>query len=354
MSKNKTHLSSELLVKTRKKYRRHNVTGAVLLGLLVLILYFAYVFLVAAYKGYGGDAPLDFVSKWTFLDKLPYFSVDISITEVFKGIAIKGDILYRLLVLVGAILLSVLISWIYGFAHGKKLNKKYQNKYLSTLVNESKKFDIDIVMPKQQKKSEIDKNLTETLKLVPAVDANLKSTLSMSSPVLSWDGSEMTYTYKDKTRNGFLMRTVLEQSKVDGFVQLRNYGKPIIGDYLGNPISKFGFADNNKLSRFVCYSTLDQAIYKVIDGRIAQEVFNLQHFLTSSIVITLAGNNLSVFVDGFKFNLTRPLKKKIDGDLINHQVEAIAALNQVFTKISESFSKDVVSPVEDMVATGLE
>lgn len=354
MSKKNAQPSPQLLVKTRKKYRRHNVVGALLLGLLVLVIYFAYVFLVSARKGYGGKDPLSFVSSWTFIDKLPYFNTDINILDIFKGTAIKDDLLYRILVLGGALVLSIVISWLYGLVHGRRLNRKYKNKYLSTVIASAKEFDIDLIIPQKTKKIAVDKMLGETLKMAAAVDAKPSSTLSMSSPVLSWDGLEMTYTYKDKTRNAFLMRTVLEQSKTEGFIQLRNYGKPIVSDYQGNPLNKYGFADNNKLSRFVCYSSLDQSIYKVIDSRVAQEVFNTQHFLSSSIVITLAGNDLSIFIDGFKLNLVRPLKRKIDSDLIVHQAEAIAALNQVFTRISETLSRDLLTPSEDLAATGLE
>lgn len=363
MSKAKTPATPNQIIKLRRKYRRHNVIGSFLWGFLIIFLMFAYVFLYSGYYGYGGAGGLTFMDTWHWIRYIPYFDTELSIIAIFTGDLtpaeyFQGDTLYRFLILVGTIVLAVLVAVIYGIAHGRRLKKKYKNAYLASLVNSTKFYDVDIDILDKKTSAAASESHMETLKMAGAIEAKTEDMINFKNPTLDYVGVQVTYKYKDAVRNGYLLSTTLEKSKTEGFIQLRNYGKPIITDYQGQNLERYGFADNNTLSRFVCYSNLDQEIYRVIDSKMAQEIFNIQHFLSSSIVVTLAGNDLSIFIDGFRLKLDRPLKKKIastgDKTLIDNQAEALAALDACFTNIAKTFTKELIESFEESATTGLE
>ena len=87
------------------------------------------------------------------------------------------------------------------------------------------------------------------------------------------------------------------------------------------------------LERFVCYAKENENIYRFIDEKGAKSIFDIQHFLSSPIVITLAGNNLSIFIDGFLLKVAKPYNKKIDENFLNEEVKTFASLNKLFFKI---------------------
>lgn len=63
------------------------------------------------------------------------------------------------------------------------------------------------------------------------------------------------------------MTMVLDNPKDLSFVQFRNFGQPLITNYEDINLTKYGFADNNLLSRFVCYAKENENIYRFIDEK---------------------------------------------------------------------------------------
>ena len=116
----------------------------------------------------------------------------------------------------------------------------------------------------------------------------------------------------------------------------------MITNYEDINLTKYGFADNNLLSRFVCYAKENENIYRFIDEKGAKSIFDIQHFLSSPIVITLAGNNLSIFIDGFLLKVAKPYNKKIDENFLNEEVKTFASLNKLFFNLARSFSKELL------------
>lgn len=345
MAKKEIKKDSQLLVKTRKKYRRSNVIWSIVWFFVVLLLAFIYVFLYAGYNGYGSKGALGFMSKWSFLEHLPYFSTTMPLWAIFTGTPakeyFKGDMLYRFILLISVFVLAVLVCVLHAVLNGRRLNKKYQRLYATVLQSELEEKDSNLVLHGKNS-GEISKSshVADLLKYSGALDSETSDAMTVSDEKMTWDGVQVEYKYNEKKRNGFLMATTLESSKVDGYLQLRNYGKTLINDYNGINLEKYGFADNNLLSKFVCYSTLDQKIYRTIDLDLAQQIFNLQHFLSSSVVVTLADNDFFVFIDGFKLNLVRPLKEKITADFVKDQAVALNALHQVFKNIGMQLLND--------------
>lgn len=253
----------------------------------------------------------------------------------------SGPTLYRFILLVGIIVLSIVLSVVYGVCHGKRLNKKYRKLYVKVIQNEISEHECTLnVYNKKNDSITASEDVKETLKLAGALNSVPSSSITVGDDNLSWDGVQVQYTYNDKKRNGFLLKTTLESSKINGFLQLRNYGRSLVSDYNGVNLDKYGFADNNLLSRFVCYSTLDQRIYRAIDLELAQQIFNLQHFLSSSVVVTLADCDYSVFIDGFKLNMFRPLKEKVSVEFVHEQAQALVALHQVFSNVGKLLLND--------------
>ena len=346
MAKKLIDYTPELLVKKRKKYRRNNVIGSILMFFLLPVLAFIYVFLYAGYHGYAGKEGLDWMVKnLSFLKSLPYFKTDVSIIAIFQGTSaaeyFKGDTLYRFIILVSVIVLAFVVSILYGVLHGRKLNKKYQKLYVKVIQNKISEHKCELVVHGKKDRSIITSDaVKEDLKLAGTVDSTALSSITGGDDSLTWDGVQVEYTYNNKKRNGFLLTTNLESSKINGFLQLRNYGRSLVSDYKGENLEKYGFADNNLLSRFICYSTLDQRIYRVIDLELAQNIFNMQHFLSSSIVVTLSDDRYTVFIDGFKLNLIRQLKEKVTAEFISEQALALVALHQVYSNVGKLLVND--------------
>ena len=336
MSKSVISKTSEI-ANLRKKLRRSNVLQAILLAFILICLYVAYVFLAVASKGYNGKNPI-FTFKYEWMKKVfVYFDTIESIFN-FNNIFSNQDLLFRWIALVSIVVLSALVGVLYGFLHGKACKKKYKKRYQKALEEEVKinGLTMDVL------KNNPDENMTKSsLTRANITKANQGEVINFSSPSISWTGIQYDYIYNDKKRNGYLIQTILPRSRTEGLIQFRTFGRPSMSEYESNEIKKYGFAENPKMGEYVCYTTLGQGIYSVIDSTVVDALYSFKQYVGCGIIVTLAGSNLSIFIDGFKLNLTKELKEKIPfEDFIERQATALAALHKCVSAIANSFTAD--------------
>lgn len=336
MSKSVISKTSEI-ANLRKKMRRSNVVQAILLAFLLICLYVIYVFLSVASKGYNGKEPLFTFNQDWLKNIFVYFDTTESLFN-FNDIFKNSSIMFRWITIVCVVLLSVFLGIFYGVLHGKSCEKKYKNKYQKALIEEVKinGLSMDIL------KSNPDENNTKSaLTRANISKPNASEIISFSSPSISWNGIQYNYTYNDKKRNGYLIQTTLPRSRTEGLIQFRTFGRPSMNEYESNEIRKYGFAENPKMGEYVCYTTLGQGIYAVIDSTVVDALYNFKQYVGCGIIVTLAGSSLSIFIDGFKMVLTKGLKEKIPSDdFIERQAAAIAALHKCVSAIANSFTAD--------------
>lgn len=337
---------SEELLKKRKKYRKTTAIWGSVIFFLTLAIPFAYVFLFGCYNGYGGNKPVEFMQSWNWLRNIKYF--DSAITTPFFNIFDNGfdsfvseGNIFRLLIFFGTIILAICLTIGFCFLSTLIFKKKYSKKYLWTISKIAE--SIGMMIEFYDDSNNIDtQEINGILKNAGVLDQTLYENIIVKDKNIGWNGIQLQYELKKKKRNAFLMTMVLDNPKDLSFVQFRNFGQPLITNYEDINLTKYGFADNNLLSRFVCYAKENENIYRFIDEKGAKSIFDIQHFFSSPIVITLAGNNLSIFIDGFLLKVAKPYNKKIDENFLNEEVKTFASLNKLFFNLARSFSKELL------------
>lgn len=339
MSKSVISKTTEL-TKLRTKYLRDNIAGSFFVGLAVLVVYFGYVFMGISLEGYGLAEPLIKTNMDWVYKVFVYFDTTKSLFDFdgLKSNPIDLSNIWRLVVLVAAIILAIALAWIYGVVHGRRLEKKYANKYgallseevrINGLTIESKVADVEQVKLKT--------DLTRANVEKPVCS---KNSIIISSPSFSWEGFQHEYKYNNQSRDGYLIHADVDNPRASGLIQFRTYGRPSMTEFENNEIKKYGFAENPKMSEYVCYTSLGQDIYSAIDNTVADALYDFKQYVGCGIVVTLASNSLSIFIDGFKLSLTKPLKENLDVDFLERQAMAVAALHKCVGAIVSAFSAD--------------
>ena len=327
MSKNVISQSADL-VKLKKKYKRRNILESLLLALLILVLFGVYIFLAAVTQG----RYMDFVFSFSLgFDFFKYYPLDTLIFDL----SIKTNI-FRLSILLGVIALSILVGVAYYFLHYNRLNKKFKSIYLKDLIAEAKINGIVIDYNKELVPND---PYAQRLELMNIPLTHRETSYQFSTPMLSWEGVQ--YTYGEDKRDGFLVSTDLSKARTQGLIQLRTIGAPSIKQYQGLDISKYGFGEDNRISDFICFTSLGNDIYLAINTKVADALSELRNFLKSELVVMVTGEKLSIFIDGFRLSLTNGLDAKLSNDLLERQAEALVALHQVITALSMALSGEI-------------
>lgn len=339
MSKSVISKTTEL-TKLRTRYSRSNIAGSFFVGLAVLAVYFGYIFMAISLEGYVLAEPLiDTSIDWVY-KVFVYFDTTKSLFD-FDGLRanpIDLSNIWRIVVLIGVVILSVVLAILYGVVHGRRLHKKYAAKYEALLTEEVRINGLTIeskVAVGEQIKIKTDLTRANVDKPVCS-----KKSIIISSPSFSWDGIPYEYKYNNKVRDGFLIHADIDNPRASGLIQFRTYGRPSMAEFENNEIKKYGFAENPKMSEYVCYTSLGQDIYSAIDNTVADALYDFKQYVGCGIVVTLASNSLSIFIDGFKLSLIKTLKDHLDVDFLERQATAIAALHKCVGAIVSAFSAD--------------
>ena len=327
MGKNVISQSDEL-IRINKKMKRSNFLQTVLISFSVLFLFLLYVFLVVLAKGnYCSLGTNVYLESLSFL---PYFDISTRFDD-FSSI----DTILRYVTLVSVLIVASLAGVIYYFLHLKKVNRIYKEKYMKYLSAETKINGI--VLSNQEQNQDVSQELDAMNISLPSKEKEYQ----VSTPLLCWSGTQYTYSYLNERRDGFLVQTTLSKVKSHGLVQLRTYGSPSIKQYQGLSITKYGFGEDNKISNFVCYTSLGNEIYLMINSKVADALCNLKNFVRSDIIINIIGEKVMIFIDGFRMSLTKNIKEKLKPDILEKQAEAIVAFHQVINELVVAFSGEI-------------
>lgn len=320
------------LEKLRKKYLHKVGWGS-------FFVWFVLSLLIAAYVGlaiYGqGSYVLPFVKdpikfgnipnwmKWT--SSLPYFKevTQYSVFQIMVDGKLNVNNLLRCIVLVVGVLLPIILSIVTMLCLKNSKRKLYTTTYNEVVKNRLQaEHEIEFV-PYTASKEDLTNPL---LRSIQTEDCNKKDCYLISKKNVEILAQQITYKYKDQTRYGFLLKCNLTKVRNSAFIQLRNYGKLNVEVYEGNPITKLGFEQGQSFQDFICYSSLGQATYKVVDINICKAIDDIRNFTQAGIVFTLEKTELSCFLEGFELHITRKLEEKLSDSLIERQAIALNVL----------------------------
>jgi len=332
MQKNVISQSNEL-IHLRNSYRRRNLIESIFIGIGVVFLWFIYVFLYCSAHGYQNYtfAPL---GRWTFFDFLAYPDLSSNIFDFSNSSSI-----IRLSIIFAVVILAIGCAFLYHFLHLKRLQNKYEKEYMKLLIEEAKINGIILSSNKESNVSE--EELNKTIELLSISEPVKVKNYQMSTSMFSWDGIQYKYFRDGKKRDAFMISADLTKARSHGFVQLRTFGEPSIKQYDGLPIKQYGFGDILKLASFVCYTSLGQDIYLIIDKKVANALSSFYQFVRSDIVVMVIGNKLTIFIDGFQLKLVHQLDEKIPNHILESEAEALIALHQGIFAIEEAFSGEI-------------
>jgi hypothetical protein len=295
-----------------------------------------YVLFAALGKGYYGlSSPFGTVSVFA---GVPYFDM----TSFLFDFSVSSNI-YRFVTLLGVILLSVFLFFATFRLRRNKFDYLYQSEFMKLLEEEGKINGL-IIDRIEEKEND---SLISSLGMLNISSPFNYGSLQFSSALLSWNGRQYSYLREGKKRDGLLITTDLSKAKSHAFIQLRTFGEPSIKQYEGLLVKKYGLSDITGLGDFVCFTTLGQDIYLVLDKKTIEAVSTFYSFVKCDIIIMVIGDKLTIFLDGFKLRLTRQLKDRLPSQILEEEAEALVALHQSITGLEVALSGDVSFAPED-------
>jgi hypothetical protein len=321
---------SDELHRLQLSLRSKNAWGGIGLGFLVVLLFLVYLLLAALGHGYYGlSAPFGSVS---WLSGIRYLDMTSFLFDFSSASSLP-----RFFILLGVLALAAAVGIIYGKLHARRLDRIYQDKFLKLLTEEAKINGLVIdYKPKADLASSQD-----ALRLFNIASPDPSFSFNFSTPLLSWEGKQLTYLRDGKKRPAFLISTELSKARTHAFIQLRTFGEPDIKQYEGLPIMKYGFGDMAGLQDFVCFTTLGQDIYLVIDKKTAESLASFYAFVRCDIIVMAIGDRLTIFLDGFQMKVTHGLADSLPPQILEQEAEALVALHQSITSLSAAFAGEI-------------
>lgn len=342
MAKQKVISSTYQLEKKRKSLKRGIGASGFFAWFIPFLLGGGYVGLAIAGKGsyllpFNNQVVQWKTPSWlSWASKIPYFDEckTISLFDFSSTTTI-----YRLIIAIAIILVPIILAIVVSCVKRSKANKKYAKAYndtLNLLANETNGLTYRHLNPKTSKVN----FANGLLRSLEKDNATVLEMLTMEEQNKYLDSCQYQFTYKGKQRHGLLMQLSLNKIKTSGLLQFRSYGKFSMSEYEGQPIKKLGFAEGDQVYNFICYTSLGEEVYKVVDGFITKAIALLHKYVPCGIVITLEKSDLYVFFDGFKLNLARPLKQKLPTNLLEKQARAINTLFDKVMNLAKAFCQD--------------
>ncbi len=327
--------------KEQKKLIRRNILQGISISLGVFLLYFAYVFLASLSRGYFLFNN-NFFGSVSALNFIPYFDTSVSLFDF----SIKESI-YRLVILLVVILVCVFICLLYVKLHYLKLNKKYRKKYEESLISEAKLNGI-LLDTNYQEKLDVIKDNEKILESMSIYNSKIGSQYELKTSLV--DLKMYAYKYKndnESKKDGLLISTKLSKVRTHSFLEIRSSGEPSFDRFDGLKINKYGFDEISSITNFICYTTLGQEVYLIINKKVADAISKLSFYVKTDVIILLKEDTLYIFLEGFKFNFVKDLKNKLDPQILEKQAEALLGFQQVISKIVNGLNGEVVFKQEE-------
>lgn len=340
MAKRKEIASTDQLIDYRKKLTRRAAWWGVFWSLVVVVVYFAYVFLAVAPQGYGAEPAFDWAVDWTF--KLPYFDTTIPLTQLSDY-----TVVLRWVILLVAVIFAVVL----GIVVDKLLLSSYKNKAigahdkaLGNLVKNA--YGIRTVyIPGKGYADESD-----VIEVTNVDEAEKSFTIVLSDQIISFDASQYTYTFDGEECSGVLAVTELVKSKVAGFLQFRTFGTPDTGIVDGKTVDQFNVHEPRLANEFTVYSTLKKPeVDAFITPELASHLIKLRRLVEGGLVVTIQNSTLSVLIDGMTLTVGKGLNQNLQSGFLERQGTAVKALFDIFEGLVQD-STFVADPEVPLVA----
>lgn len=324
---------SETLAKERKRFLHRAVFLSLLYAFLFFLLFALYVLLAAFGHGYAGlSAPFGTIEA---LAVLPYFDMSKSLADFSTPSAF-----YRWGMILAAFLISVLIYLVSHALYKRRYGRKYLALYEKLVEEETRILGLSLDMLPVFTEAD-QEALEEEIGIFGLAEVKGEKAYQFSTPLLSWKGTQVRYLRDGKKRDGFFLSCDLSKAKSRALIQLRTYGSLERKQYDGLPIHAYGFGDVPSLSAFTCYTTLGQDIYLVFEKRTADAISALYSFVSSDLILTVIGEKLSIFIDGFRLKLVHPLKEKVPPSVLEKESEALTAFHRYVANIALALSDEM-------------
>lgn len=326
---------SSLIIKEQKKLIRNNILVGVIIGVGIFLIYFLYVLLHSLGNGYF-LFPNSIFGKVSGLAFIRYFDTNTNLFDFSKQSSLA-----RFIFLVCIILVCILVSVVYIKLHYMKINAKFKKDYEQALISESKLNGLVLDLHVQLKEDELDEN-AKTLEYMSIYDSTFKDKTKISTSLVELNAS--SYVYKDENgfkKDGVLISTNLSKIRTHSFLEIRSNGQPSFDRYDGLKINKYGFDEISSIANFICYTTLGQEVYLIINKKVADSISKFSFFVKTDVIISLKEDKLNIFLEGFKFNFDSNLKDKLEPQILEKQAEALVGLQQVITKIVNGLNGEV-------------
>ena len=253
-----------------------------------------------------------------------YYSKN-SASLAFLSFAYGNYWLTILFFIILATALLVPFTFLYRHVYNKK-NRKFHQKYLELIFNECHYNEVNYAF----RKKTLDKNLFKEMEeYINVKEMESKYVLSDANPKRYFEYHQVLYKKEQKNKKSGVLLIYRNTNYLEGFLQIRTKGEPLKRNYLEKDILRFGFTRHTGLQAFEVYSTLGSLTYNYEKKEVASKIEELKNFLHSDFVITRVGSVITIFFEGFEFNLTNGLKNSYHQSDFDAKVDALLRLHEL-------------------------
>lgn len=323
---------TENLIKLQKKLRLKSLIYGLLLAFIPLFLLFIYVLFYAL-----GHTYAPFFSKVS-VKAFAFFAYFDTSKNMFDFSVVTN--IYRFILLLVCIGLGVVIFFLFNYFYTKKISKLYEMKYYDSIVSENKLNGL--ILNKLEVTPSLITDNEKVFEDICEYEPKFLLGYELSTSLALLKLYQYSYiSQENESRDGLLIETSLSFIRSHAFIQIRSSGKPSFTTYNGLDVHCYGFDDVCKLTGFVCYTTLEQEIYLIIDKKVTSSLEKLSLYVKTDIVLQVKEDKLYIFLEGFKLDFIKPYKEKLLPQTLEKQVEAFIGLEQLIYKLVNALNGEV-------------
>jgi len=325
------------LIKFKKRLLIKRGIFSFLIFLGIFLVYLLYIFMYCLGHTYNGwsDGIFNCAPGLSFW---PYFDTS---TNIFNFSIVTN--IYRFIVLILVIVIGVISAFVFRYFYTKKIDKKFKSAYYDSLVKEAKINGVILYRKDIKEIDESDDNtFNQYFELMSLYDKKIVDSYELSTSLNLLKLFQCEYVdQENKNQTGLMIVTSLSFIKSHAFIQLRTNGEPIFTNHDGMEVHKYGFDDMSVLSSFVCFTTLSQEIYLILNKKVIQAIERFVLFTRCNMVIQIKEDQLIILLEGFKLNFVKGLNENLSVDFLEKQAEAFVGLHQSIYKIVDEINGEV-------------
>ena len=211
-------------------------------------------------------------------------------------------------------------------------NRAFHQKYLDSMFAECRYNEVNFAF---RRKTPDVSFFREMEPLLSIKDIKLRYALSDANPERYMEFDQILYQKDDKHVKSGVLVIYRNNQFLDGFFQIRSRGEPLKKDYQEKEIHRFGFTRHTALQSYEIYSSLGSLTYDCEKRRLPKKIEELHHFLKCDFVATRMGTTITLFFEGFEFNLTHGLFTRYHPSDFDAKVEALLRLHRLTDEVMD-------------------